>query len=76
MTLLYSLYVESITTQIPKDIAIKICHDVQKYYQENLSISWKFRCHLCDGKGFNDGKNNRGCSLINNIYDNIIKNKF
>ncbi|MFX1390054.1 MAG: hypothetical protein ACFE9Z_08335 [Promethearchaeota archaeon] len=76
MTLLYSLYIESTTIPIPDDIAIQICNLIQKYYNENLCISGKFGCQFCDGNGFKDGKNNRGCSIINQIYHKLKKNTF
>jgi hypothetical protein len=63
--------VESLTIPISEDNAKRICIQVQKFYEEKRVVSWKCLCHFCDGNGFKDGKNNRGCSLINHIFDKL-----
>jgi hypothetical protein len=71
MNLLYEFYIESLTVPIPEKMAEKLCFVIQDYFKKNKFGYSKFFCHLCDGKGYNDGKNNRGCSLINHIFDKI-----
>jgi len=75
MTLLYSLYIDSLTVPIPEHIAKNLCEQIQYHYQKKNFVYWKCLCHFCDEKGYKDGKNNRGCSLINHIFDKLNSNE-
>ena len=75
MTLLYSFYIDSLTVPIPEHIAKILCEQIQYYYQEQKFVYWKCLCHFCGGEGYKDGKNNRGCSLINHSFDRLNSNE-
>ncbi|MFX1304436.1 MAG: hypothetical protein ACFE9X_13855 [Promethearchaeota archaeon] len=74
MTILFSLFEDSWTTPIPEDTAVEICHQIQKYHKEKNIIYSNCLCHFCERNIFKDGKNNRGCSLINHQYDKFHQN--
>ena len=74
MTILYSLFKESWTTPIPEVAAMEICHQIQKYHKEKNIVYSNCLCYFCDGNSFKEGKNNRGCSSINHLYDKLNQN--
>jgi hypothetical protein len=71
MTILYSFYLETLTVPIPDETAEYLCNQIKNYFETKKFVYWKHLCHFCDGTGYNDGNNNRGCSLINHIFDKL-----
>ena len=74
MITLYSLFEENWTTNIPKQTAAEICQQIQINNKGKNKVYSKCLCHFCDGNIYKNGKNNRGCSLINHLYDKFPQN--
>ena len=74
MTVLYSLFEENWTNSIPIQTAAEICQQIKTYYKGKKIVHTNCLCHFCEGDIYNNGKNNRGCSLINHLHDKFHQN--